>query len=115
MAEQTLDIEIRPTQPGDRLTGLSLGDPDHVPLKTYLRRHALAHHTANLAKTYGVFLTDDPTKLIAYVTLVCGEIETEEQVGEKIGDDLQYRYAHCPAVKIARLAVDRRHGGLGIG
>jgi hypothetical protein len=66
--------KIRPVEPGDRLTGLSLGDEAFVPLKTFLQKHAKAYHERHLARTYGAFAED---KIIAYLTLVCGEIVLE--------------------------------------
>jgi ribosomal protein S18 acetylase RimI-like enzyme len=107
------DIEIRQIEPGDSFTGLSLGNPNFVPLKTFLRKHARNYHDQQLAKTYGAFNPASPQKLVAYITLVCGQIETENK--QKFGPGIQYDYDHCPAVKIARLAVDHRlkRGGVG--
>lgn len=53
--------------------------------------------------------------MLGYITLVCGEVVTDD------GDDcliegVDYRYRQYPAVKIARLAVDKslqRRAGLG--
>ena len=113
MADEELSISIRALEPGDRLTGLSLG-AEFEPLKRFLRRNAASFHQQKLARTYGVFRTEDQ-RVIAYVTLVCGEIETAPQIGDRLGDDIDFRYGHCPAVKIARLAVDRRYSGRGLG
>ncbi|MDI2103940.1 GNAT family N-acetyltransferase [Bradyrhizobium sp. Mp64] len=65
-----------------------------------------------MARTYGAFSLNAPNKLIAYITLVCGQIELEDP---ELGEDVDYRYDHYPAVKIARLATDRRLRGQGIG
>jgi hypothetical protein len=107
------DIDIRQIEPGDSFTGLSLGNPDFVPLKIFLRKHARGYHDQQLAKTYGAFNPASPQKLIAYITLVCGQIETENK--QKFGPGIQYDYDHCPAVKIARLAVDHRLKKSGVG
>lgn len=36
-----LDLDIRLIRPGDRLTGLSLGDAEFTSLKIFLQKHAL--------------------------------------------------------------------------
>jgi len=104
------DVTIRQIQPGDRLTGLKLGD-GNTALKTFAQRHAHAYEKQSLARTYGVFTTE-VGKLIAYVTLVCGEVVTDDDTASLVPDEgLQYLYNHYPAVKIARLAVDSRYRG----
>ncbi|RWR08490.1 GNAT family N-acetyltransferase [Paenirhodobacter populi] len=97
---------------GDKLTGLSLGDEAFTPLKIFVQRHAKVYAEQMLAKSYGVFAG---TKIVGYVTLVCGQIEVEG--GEPAPDvgDAHFDYKHYPAVKIARLAVDRRYRGNGLG
>jgi GNAT superfamily N-acetyltransferase len=100
-------INLRELEPGDIVTGLSLGEAQFNPLKTFLRRDAKKYHSTDLGKTYAVFQPDDKNRVIAYITLVCGEIVVEENA-PAIDDDVDYRYPSFPAVKIARLAVDRR-------
>lgn len=123
MADE-LELEIRQIEPGDKLTGLSLGDEAFRALKTFLSRDARSYHNRNLARTYAAFVDGvasrkDPTppkKLIAYVTLVCGEVTVDSEDGRLIEDEgVEYRYKHYPALKIARLAVDRRYWGNDIG
>lgn len=110
------EITIRKIEAGDIVTGLSLGDEDFAPLKTYLRKDAKKHHEQSLARTYGVFLDDNPTSVKAYLTLVCGEVVTDTGAeGLVVEDGLRYPYRQYPAVKIARLAVDRRLKSLRIG
>jgi predicted GNAT family N-acyltransferase len=106
---------LRQIKPGDRFSGLKLGDAALQPLKSFLRDQAQVFHAQDLAKTYGFFPDDDETKLVAYITLVCGQVETKTQVGEEIGSEVSYTYDHCPAVKIARVAVDHRLRGQGLG
>ena len=108
-----VDLLIRQLEAGDTVTGLSLGHADFEPLKRYLRQDAKKHHEQSLARTYAVFLDDAPNKIQAYVTLVCGEIasdpgENGNGNGLVQGEGLHYPYRQYPAVKIARLAVDRR-------
>ena len=107
--------EIRSIRPQDRLTGLSLGDDAFAPLKTFAQRHAHAYERRHLARTYAAFNLAGEGKLLGYVTLVCGEVLLEDQARPSDGDTVDYRYPHYPAVKIARLAVDRRVRSLGIG
>ncbi len=106
-------LEIRKIEAGDIVTGLSLGDEDFVALKNYLRKDAKKHHEQSLARTYGVFMSDDPRRVKAYITLVCGEIAAEDGNGLD-HNELHYPYNHYPAVKIARLAVDTRLRALGL-
>ncbi|MCH8201772.1 MAG: GNAT family N-acetyltransferase [Proteobacteria bacterium] len=91
---------------------LSLGDADFVPLKTYLRRHALNHHNANFARTYVIVGSNNI--VIAYITLVAGQIEAERP--DVLGDgEPEFQYTHFPCVKIARLAVHSDLQGFGFG
>ncbi|TXN03068.1 GNAT family N-acetyltransferase [Methylobacterium sp. WL103] len=114
MPQADLRTEVRQIEPGDRLTGLSLG-AEYTALKIFVQKHAKSFHSLGLAKTYAVFDLDNNNKILAYVTLVCGEIQLEN--GEHVipDEEVDYRHKHFPAIKIARLAVDTRHRGLGIG
>jgi ribosomal protein S18 acetylase RimI-like enzyme len=115
VAEQELSLEIRLIKPGDRLTGLSLGD-GFTALKTFLQRHAKAYHEKSLARTYGVFDRGKQNKVVAYITLVCGEIVVGESDNDILQDsEIYYKYPHYPAIKIARLAVDMKYRGNEIG
>lgn len=105
-----IQLETRLIKSGDKLTGLSCGEPAFLPLKIFLERHARTYHEKNLAKTYGTFVG---SKLIAYVSLVCGEIVLEGPQYRVNEPGLVYDYKSYPAVKIARLMVDagyRRQG-----
>ena len=92
------------------MTSLSLGDSVYTPLKTYLTKHAKAHQRASLARSY--VAVDELARIKAYITIICGEIEV--QVDHE-GEDVRYDYMKYPAVKIARLAVDRRVRGNKLG
>ncbi|WDR00892.1 GNAT family N-acetyltransferase [Devosia sp. J2-20] len=115
MADDEISFELRQIKSGDRLSGLKLGDQAFQPLKSFLQNHAQKYHLSELAKTYAAFASTAPDKAVAYITLVCGQVETQVQVGDQIGSDVSYTYDHCPAVKIARLAVDTRFKGNGLG
>lgn len=102
---------LRQISPDDSVSGLSLGDEAFVPLKTFLTRYAKAYHRKNAARTYVIVADAAPKKVVAYVTLVCSQIHVDS-VPEDAGE---YGYKDYPAVKIARLAVDKRHRERGLG
>lgn len=109
------EFVIKQIEAGDKLTGLSLGHADFTPLKTFVQKNALAYEQLSLARTYAVF--DGATnKLKAYMTLVCGEVAIEEGDVRPIpAKKVDYNYHQYPAVKIARLAVDKKLQGSGMG
>ncbi|MBB4660258.1 GNAT family N-acetyltransferase [Parvularcula dongshanensis] len=108
------EVVIRAIKAGDKLTGLSLGDAAFTPLKTFLQKEAKKYQDASLARTYAAFLR---SKVVGYITLVCGQVDISENGEPSLpdGNDVQYRYDHYPAVKIARLAVAKDHQGSGLG
>ena len=115
-AFDAIEIEIRQIQPGDKLTGLSLGDARFAPLKTFLQKHAKTYEDQSLSRTYAAFNVAEDNRIAGYVTIVCGEVVLADGDGPLIADEgLRYLYNQYPAVKIARLAVDRRVQRLGIG
>lgn len=115
-AFDALEIEIRPIKPGDRLTGLSLGNPKFAVLKTFVQRHAQTYERQSLARTYAAFNVAENDRIAGYITLVCGEVIIGDDDDALVRhEELKYLYNQYPAVKIARLAVDRRVQGRGIG
>jgi ribosomal protein S18 acetylase RimI-like enzyme len=104
----TEEFALREISPDDSVSGLSLGAPEFTPLKTFLRRYAKKFHAANAAKTY-VFASSTG-KVVGYITLVCSQIEIDPPDGL---DD--YPHKDFPAVKIARLAIDRHCRGNDLG
>lgn len=115
MAAEELNIVVKQIEPGDRLTGLSLGDAAFTPLKIFLQKHAQKYESQSLARTYAAFRSDTD-KVAGYITLVCGEVVVDEGDDALAHDpDLKYPYNHYPAVKIARLAVDKTLAGAGLG
>lgn len=113
MADEEQEYTFRLIAPGDNLAGLSLGSEAFVDLKTYFKRHAHEHHVRGFAKTYGAFAQNSPKKAVGCITLVCGEISVND-VGQADGLS-SFHYDHCPAVKIARFAVDSKHRKKGVG
>jgi GNAT superfamily N-acetyltransferase len=115
-AFDTIEIEIRAIGPGDKLTGLSLGDPRLTVLKTFLQRHAKTYEDQSLSRTYAAFNIAESDRIAGYVTIVCGEVVLADDDGPLVQDEgLKYLYNQYPAVKIARLAVDQRVQGRGLG
>lgn len=115
-AFDALDIEIRAIRAGDRLTGLSLGDQKFTPLKIFLQRHALTYERQSLARTYAAFNVAENDRVAGYIALVCGEVVIGEGDNPLVAyEGLKYFYNQYPALKIARLAVDQRVRGRGIG
>lgn len=100
------NLSLRELQFDDDVKRLSLGDQASVPLKTFLKRDAKDFHAKNIAKTYVWVDSEAPPRVWGYVTLVCSQIDLAD--GAK-PDDCKgaKRYRDFPAVKVARLAVDK--------
>lgn len=95
------------------LSKFSTGDAKFAPLKTFLVKQALDYQTAMVATTYVVSPTGT-SRVIGYITLTCSEIELGN--GYTIADCQHVnRYPTMPALKIARLAVDKDYRGQRIG
>lgn len=105
---------LREIEPGDQVTGFSLGDAALTPLKTFLQKDAKDFHGANVARTYVLVTESGAPRVWGYVTLMCSEIKLGNS---HCVDDCKgaARYKDFPAVKIARLAVDQRIRGRGYG
>jgi len=83
-----------------------------LPLKTFLQKQAKQFQQSSIAQPY-VAVTGDKT-IIGFVTLTCSEIDLQN--GYDLTDcSYANNYEFLPAVKIARLAVDNRYRGGGIG
>lgn len=100
------ELLFREISPGDRVNGLSLGNPDYAPLKSFLKKDSQHYHVNNIGKTY-VFVDEGiPPRVWAYVTIMCSEITlADDNHPEDLPD---YPYETFPSIKIARLAVDKR-------
>ncbi len=96
----------------DGCNALSLGDAAFAGLKTFLRREAKRLHRDHLARTF-VLVESGQTRVMAYITLVCTHIAVEQfEAAAPVGE---FRYADFPAIKLARLAVDNKLQGQGVG
>lgn len=119
-----VDFTIRQLLPTDRLKSFSAGDSSAQPLKTFLQKQAQHFHGAHIAKTWvavkletqenGTLTEEAAPAVFGYITLICSEISLRNAYD--IDDcPTANQYEYMPALKIARLAVDSRYRGQGIG
>ncbi len=107
-------LVIRELQQNDGCNALSLGDAAYLPLKNFLRREAKKLHLENLARTF-VMVEEDDAKVRGYITTVCSNVSVEQFSGNDVPLVEGFRYKDYPAIKLARLAVDRSLRGVGAG
>ena len=91
------------------VNGFDCGRP---PLNEWLKRHALANE-GRASRTYVVISASGPEagEVIAYYALATGSVLISE-LPRRLRHDLPNP---APVMVLGRLAVDRRHGGLGLG
>jgi GNAT superfamily N-acetyltransferase len=116
--ELGIDFAVRPISPKDSVSNFKTGNKAYLPLKTFLRKQARDFQQAMVAQTYVCIEIDsqgkESHKVIAYLTLTCSEIDLKQ--GYALEDcAIANQYDSLPAIKIARLAVDRRYHGHKIG
>ena len=105
-------LSIRAIEQNDHVNAFSTGNAEHLPLKNFLRNQAIEFHFSNIVKTY--VAVDDQNRVWGYTSLMCSDIELED--GYELEDcDGANCYETLPAVKIARLAVDSKLRGKGLG
>ena len=80
-------------------------------LDDWLKRHARQAQAAGSARTF-VTTTED-TKVVGYYALAATQVEPDEATTRLLKGEPQRRAV--PAVLLARLAVDHRHQGGGLG
>jgi ribosomal protein S18 acetylase RimI-like enzyme len=106
---------IRPLRDDDGLGALSLG-AEFQALKSFLKRHARQYQRESVARTYVVVDHADLNRggrVWGYVSLVASEV----QLGATHAPAVDYwpkGYSH-PAVKLARMALDKELRGCGLG
>jgi GNAT superfamily N-acetyltransferase len=104
-------VEIRRLAQDDLVRAFDCGDN---ALNTYLRRHAWINQEQNLiGVTYVSVEEDHPRIVVGYYTLATGDIARDSLPAE-ITEGLP-RYQNLPVALLARLAVDRRFQGSGLG
>jgi ribosomal protein S18 acetylase RimI-like enzyme len=96
-----------------KITNLRL-DKNDGALAFYLKRNARTHHDESIGRTFVAVeeRAPVPRPIIGYITLLNSEVRNELTKVEAVGDGYSFQW---PAVKIARLAVDERWRGLGLG
>ncbi len=106
---------LRPIQADDDTGKLSLGLSAYTPLKIFLQKNAVDFHRYQLAKTYVLIdLEHLPTRVWGYITLMSSEILLKD--GQRPTETAAASaYRGFPAIKIARLALDKRLQGQGYG
>lgn len=118
------DIHIIPLNQFHNHKPFKSGGKQFQPLKTFLQQDALSFQDGCIAQTYIVVNDDErankdddsssfPYKILGYITLTCSQVTlTDYDLGNCSRAE---KYEFLPAIKIARLAVDARSRGLGIG
>jgi GNAT superfamily N-acetyltransferase len=109
---------IEPISEENDVKHFSMGSSSLLPLKSFLQNQAIDFQSSLIAQTYVVASEDDRSKgarkVLGYVTLICSEIDLQDYY--KVADCPQAdKYKVLPAIKIARLAVDKSCRGFGIG
>lgn len=86
-------------------------DCGDAELNYYLQKIARQHIAKGISKTFVLINVDNPTEIIAYMTLVVCEIHTD-----KIPHNWKNKYPNkIPAAKLARLAVSENQQRKGYG
>lgn len=100
----------RPLAADDQLDGFNCGKPS---LSEWLARHARQANAGGSARTFAVVDdVNDDRKVVGYYSLTVGQVDSldvPERVRKGMG---QYP---IPVVLLARLAVDQRYHGQGVG
>lgn len=112
------DFDILRLSPEHRADKFSLGAQELQPLKSFIQKNALDYQNANVAVTYVAVVpaaeTGQAQRVVGFITLTCSEIDLGDSYPL---EDCAHanRYSTMPALKIARLAVDKSYGKQGIG
>lgn len=102
-----LDVLIRPLRPDDKRDGFQCGE---IELDRFFQRYAGQNQFRHYIGT--TYVAEVKSVIAGFVTVSAGEITTE-----KLHADLRKKLPAypLPILRIARLAVDSRFQGLGIG
>lgn len=85
-------------------------ESDSPELNAFLKEDALKNQTELVSKTY---LCYHSNKLIGYITFATDILKAEEMLKEARIESIPYK--EYPAIKIARLAIDKRYERRGVG
>lgn len=115
MTDTAENFVLRQIQHDDNTSKLSLGNSSHTPLKIFLKKSAFDFHQYEIAKTYVLINQNlSSNQIWAYITLMSSEIVLNE--GQRPQEtSATIRYEAFPAVKIARLAIDKNLQSKGFG
>lgn len=99
---------IEPFSEQNDVKNFGMGSNELLPLKSFLQKQALDFQNSLIAQTYVVVSESDRNKdvrkVVGYVTLTCSEIDLKVEDCPNAN-----KYDYLPAVKIARLAVDKNY------
>jgi len=111
----TGNFTLRQILSNDNTARLSLGNESYTPLKIFLKKTAFDFHQYEIAKTYVLIdQASSSSRVWGYITLMNSEILLNE--GQRPQESAATsKYEAFPAVKIARLAVDKDLQGKGLG
>jgi len=83
-----------------------------LALDEWLKRHARAAHASNSARVF-VATLEDGESVVGYYALAAAQVAPEDATTRALKG--QPRARPVPAILLARLAVDERHQGAGLG
>jgi GNAT superfamily N-acetyltransferase len=92
-----------------RFDGFRCGEP---ALDDWLQRHARAAQASDSARVFAVTLEDGET-VVGYDAIAAAQVAPEQATERALKG--QPRARPVPAILLARLAVDQRHQGAGLG
>lgn len=95
---------IKKLSPDDDLTNFCCGLND---MDNFLKNDALIQQQNKLNVTYLVICNDE---IVGFFSLLADNIEIK-----KVNEDYNIEYETCPAVKIGRLAIDKKYRNMGFG
>jgi len=111
------DLIVRAIRSDDKFSSLSLGNSDHQPLKTFLKKNAWDYERCSVARTH--VLVDAQhhevgSRVWGYVTLTASEVVTTAQNRPQGVMQWPEKFT-VPSVKLARMAIDKELQGKGRG
>src|SRR5260370_30561890 len=105
-----MPVLIRRLEESDEVNGFDCGDE---PLNNYLKRHAWSNQEkSSIGVTYVAVDETAPQAVLGYVTLAMASVPREAFPTKYVRGLPRY---DLPLILLARLAVDRRFAGRGIG
>lgn len=104
--------ELRLLNEADSCTAFKLGDASLAGLKIFLQRHAKRFQKTDIARTF-VLVEQGKPRVLAYATILCTQMRVDQVTPpDGLGD---FPYTDYPAIRLARLAVDKSQQGKGMG